>query len=88
MIKIFIQLIGNIFTKRKLKMDVERENITRDNMEYSTFVLSEIMKNNKRKKSRALWIIDWLKRREEKREHTTLLVIAIFFIRRTLLVLI
>ena len=83
MIKIFIQLIGNIFTKRKLKMDVERENITRDNMEYSTFVLSEIMKNNKRKKSRALWIIDWLKRREEKREHTTLLVIAIFFIRRT-----
>ena len=83
MIKIFIQLIENIFTKRKLKMDVERENITRDNMEYSTFVLSEIMKNNKRKKSRALWIIDWLKRREEKREHTTLLVIAIFFIRRT-----
>ena len=83
MIKIFIQLIGNIFTKRKLKMDVERENITRDNMEYSTFVLSEIMKNNKRKKSRAIWIIDWLKRREEKREHTTLLVIAIFFIRRT-----
>ena len=72
-----------IYTKRKLKMDVERENITRDNMEYSTFVLSEIMKNNKRKKSRALWIIDWLKRREEKREHTTLLVIAIFFIRRT-----
>ena len=66
MIKIFIQLIENIFTKRKLKMDVERENITRDNMEYSTFVLSEIMKNNKRKKSRALWIIDWLKRREEK----------------------
>ena len=83
MIKIFIQLIENIFTKRKLKMDVERENITRDNMEYSTFVLSEIMKNNKRKKSRAIWIIDWLKRREEKREHTTLLVIAIFFIRRT-----
>ena len=83
MIKIFIQLIENIFTKRKLKMDVERENITRDNMEYSNFVLSEIMKNNKRKKSRAIWIIDWLKRREEKREHTTLLVIAIFFIRRT-----
>ena len=82
MIKIFIQLIGNIFTKRKLKMDVERENITRDNMECSTFVLSEIMKN-KRKKSRTIWIIDWLKRREEKRDHTTLLVIAIFFIRRT-----
>ena len=47
-------------------MEVEREEILLEIIWNSTFVISEIMKNKKRKKKRAIWIKDWLKRREEK----------------------
>ena len=47
-------------------MAVEREEILLEIIWNSTFVISEIMKNKKRKKKRAIWIKDWLKRREEK----------------------
>ena len=47
-------------------MEVEREKVSPEIILNSTLVLSEVMKKNKRKKRRAIWIKDWLKRRDEK----------------------
>ena len=52
----------NIYTKRKLKIEVDSEKILlkeRNDKEIilsSTLVLSEIMKKKKRKKRRTIWI--------------------------------
>ena len=56
----------NIFIKRKLEMEVEREKILLETRLTSTLVLSEIVKKKKRKKRWAIWIKDWLKRRKEQ----------------------
>ena len=47
-------------------MEAEREKVSLEKTLNSTLVLSEVMKNNKRKKRRAIWIKDWLKQRDEK----------------------
>ena len=49
-------------TKYIYEKKVERENITGNNIEQH-LNFSVIMKNKKRKKRRAIWIKDWLKRR-------------------------
>ena len=58
----------------------EREKILQSIILNSTSVLPEAMKKKNRKKRRAIWIKDWLKRGEEKGA----LVITIVFIRKTL----
>ena len=52
--------------KRKLKMEVAKEKILLEIILNSTLVLTEIMNKKKRKKRRAVWVKDWLKRREQK----------------------
>ena len=52
--------------RRKLKMEVGKEKILLEIILNSTLVLTEIMNKKKRKKRRAVWVKDWLKRREQK----------------------
>ena len=49
-----------------MEVEREREKVSPEIILNSTLVLSEVMKKNKRKKRRAIWIKDWLKRRDEK----------------------
>ena len=53
-------------SEKKLKMKVEKEEILLQIILKlnSTLVFTKIMKKEKRKKRRAIWIKDWLKRRE------------------------
>ena len=49
-----------------MEVEREREKVSPEIILNSTLVLSEVMKKNKRKKRRAIWTKDWLKRRDEK----------------------
>ena len=52
--------------KTKLKMEIERKKLLLEIILNSIFTFTETMNKKKRKKRRAIWVKDWLKRRQEK----------------------
>ena len=52
--------------KTKLKMEIERKKLLLEIILNSIFAFTETMNKKKRKKRRAIWVKDWLKRRQEK----------------------
>lgn len=52
--------------KTKLKMEIERKKLLLETILTSIFAFTETMNKKKRKKRRAIWVKDWLKRRQEK----------------------
>ena len=52
--------------KTKLKMEIERKKLLLEIILNSIFTFTETMNKKKRKKRRAIWVKDWVKRRQEK----------------------
>ena len=52
--------------KTKLKMEIERKKLLLETILTSIFAFTETMNKKKRKKRRAIWVKNWLKRRQEK----------------------
>ena len=56
-----------------LETEVEKESITRNNIDWIVPLFYQVTKKRKKKKRRAIWINVWIKRREEKGAYSNII---------------